>query len=307
MNKVLITGGTGLVGRKLSVLLKQRGYEVAIMSRTPKKAGDIPVYIWDPDKDSIDREAIHTTHCIIHLAGTNIGEKRWTTARKREIMDSRISSGRLILRNIDQGTIQLSTFITASATGYYGAVTSDRIFSENDPPSGDFLGQTCRDWEQVADEFTAMGIRTVKIRTGMVLSGQGGALSRLELPVKLGIGSAIGNGKQYMPWIHIDDLCRIYVTAMEDARMHGAYNAVAPEHVTNKEFISKLAWVLKKPLWFPDIPAALVRLLFGELSDVLLHGSRISSGKITSAGYKFLHPELDGALKQIYANSKAKK
>ena len=151
----------------------------------------------------------------------------------------------------------------------------------------------------MANKFTDIGVRTVKIRTGFVLSKEGGALSKMMTAVNVGLGSAIGSGRQFLPWIHIDDLCGIYIKAMEDTKMQGAYNAVAPEHKTNKEFTHSLAQILKKPFWFPNIPAIIMKIVFGRMSEILLNGSRVSAEKIRSAGYIFLYPNLEKALNQI--------
>ncbi len=299
MTRVLITGGTGLVGKHLCKRLQEKGYDVAILSRTGKQEAAIPTYTWDPDKKEIEKKAIETADCIIHLAGTNIGDKRWTDKRKHLIIDSRIKTGQLIFSKIKEQNKYLQTFISASAIGYYGTIISDNIFTETYPAANDFLGDTCRKWEQTADRFKELGIRTVKIRSGVVLTRQGGALSKMITPVKMGIGSAIGTGSQYLPWIHIDDLCNIYIKAIEDTRMNGAYNAVAPDHKTNKEFTRTLARVLKKPFWFPNLPAIIMKLMFGKMSGMLLRGSRISADKIKATGYKFLFPDLEIALTDL--------
>ena len=298
METILISGGTGLIGRQLCEKLKDKGYRVAILSRTNRQNTDTQIYHWDLDKKVIEKEAVETAGYIIHLAGANIGDKRWTTKRRQLIIDSRVNSGQLIFEKFMENN-KLKAFISASAIGYYGTVTSDRIFCEADPPSGDFLGETCRQWEQPADSFEKLGVRTVKIRTGIVLTRQGGALAKMIIPVKTGIGSAIGNGRQYMPWIHIDDLCGIYIKAIEDTQMNGAYNAVAPDHKTNRDFTKTLARVLKKPFWFPDIPAIVIKILYGKMSSILLKGSRVSSDKIRTAGYNFLFPELESALTNL--------
>jgi uncharacterized protein (TIGR01777 family) len=300
MSRVLITGGRGLVGQHLCEKLLDRGYEVAILSRNDAADSKIAHYTWNIDSKIVDREVINNSDFIIHLAGINIGGKRWTGKRKRKIVDSRIKSADLIFNNIDRHHTKLKAFISASAIGYYGGGTSEQIFHESDPPASDFLGKTCEQWEIAADQFNEIGVRTVKIRTGIVLSSQGGALSKLKIPVQLGFGSAIGNGRQYMPWIHLDDLCAIYIKAIEDQTMTGAYNAVAPEHITNKAFTRKMARVLHKPFWFPNIPAIAMRLLFGEMAVMLLSGSRVSSEKIVAAGYTFQYPDLDGALTEIF-------
>jgi hypothetical protein len=179
-------------------------------------------------------------------------------------------------------------------------VTSEKIFSETDPPADDFIGDVCRQWELSADRFQESGIRTVKVRTGIVLARKGGALDRMTLTVRPGLGSALGSGKQYNPWIHIDDLCNIYIRAIEDKSMAGSWNAVAPEHMTNKEFMRTLAKVLKKPFFFPTVPSFALKLLFGTMSVILLKGSRVSAGKILSAGYNFEFPDLENALKNLF-------
>lgn len=300
-SRVLITGGSGLIGKHLCRSLQEKGYEVAILSRSKDPDSDIPSYAWDIDRHLVDREVINNSDVIIHLAGVNIGGKRWTGKRKRKIIESRTKSADLIFNNIDRHHTKLRAFISASAIGYYGAGTSEQIFIEADPPASDFLGKSCGQWETVANRFNEIGIRTVTIRTGIVLSKQGGALSKFKLPIRLGFGSAIGHGRQYMPWIHLDDLCDIYIRALEDQGMTGAYNAVAPEHVTNKEFTRKVARALHKPFWFPNIPAIAMRLLFGEMSVMLLTGSRVSSEKIVAAGYSFRYPDLNGALTEIFS------
>jgi uncharacterized protein (TIGR01777 family) len=299
MAKVLITGGRGLVGTHLGKKLQASGYEIAILSRTRRNDNKRQTYYWDYNKNEIDKDAINTSDYIIHLAGENLGERRWTSKRKQLIVDSRIKSAELIYNNIDKENKRLRAFITASAIGYYGAITSDKIFSEADPPADDFLGQTCKKWEQVADRFTDVGVRTVKIRTGIVLAKQGGVLSKIIIPVKWGIGSAIGDGKQYFPWIHIDDLCSLYIKAIEDTQMIGAFNAVAPEHKTNKQFIETIAHSLDKPFWFPKIPAIALKVILGQMSEMILTGSRISSDKIINSDFVFRYSTLEIALEQL--------
>ena len=299
MQTILITGGTGVIGRELSVKLRSKGYRVAILSRTTKKNADIPHYYWDIPQKMIEKEAIETADYIIHLAGANIGDKRWSKQRRKLIIDSRVESANLLFDKISEARKKPKAFISASAIGYYGTTASDKIFCETDPPANDFLGETCRLWEQAADNFEKMGIRTVKIRTGIVLSKQGGVLTKMLTPTKFGIGSAIGSGRQYMPWIHIDDLCRIYVKAIEDTQMNGAYNAVAPDQPTNKDFIRTLAHVLKKPFWAPAIPSLAMKIMFGRMSSLLLEGSRVSSDKIIASGYNFLFPSLESALTDL--------
>lgn len=300
MARVLITGGSGLIGQALRIRLEEMGNEVVLLSRNGKKDRSNASFTWDIERGGIDKEALNESDYIIHLAGANIGAKRWTRKRKEEIRTSRIDSTNLIFSKLPAQK-KLKAFISASAIGYYGAISSEHIFTEADPPSDDFLGRTCRDWENVADQFMESGIRTVKIRTGIVLSKKGGALSRLKLLVKWGLGAALGNGRQYMPWIHIYDLCNIYLHAMEHDDMQGAYNAVAPEHVTNEALTRELAKALRRPFWFPNIPAFGMKILFGEMAVILLRGSRISSEKIRAAGFEFQYPDLGSALNHLFA------
>ncbi len=296
MAVVLITGGKGIVGKHLSNKLKEKGFTVAIVSRKSLKGNEIRTYAWDIDNNEIEKDAIETADYIIHLAGANIGDKRWTAKRRKLILDSRVKSGQLLFDKIKENKNNLKAFISASAIGYYGTITTDKIFSEEDLPANDFLGETCRQWEQAADNFEKLGIRTVKIRTGIVLTEEGGALAKMITPVKLGIGSAIGSGRQFMPWIHIDDLCAIYIKAIEDIHMNGTYNAVSPNRITNIEFTKTLARVLKKPLWFPKVPALLLKFIFGKMSEIILKGSSVSPEKIIKAGYQFEFSNLEETL-----------
>ncbi len=296
MASILITGGSGLIGNHLARKLTDKGYSIAILARSKHLNEAIPAYTWDIDKHEIENKALKSVDYIIHLAGANIGSKRWTSKRKKQIVDSRVKSGQLLFEKLKENKNQVKAFISASAIGYYGAITTDHIFTETDPPGSDFLGDTCKQWEQSADHFEQLGIRTVKIRTGVVLTKKHGALAKMMIPFKLGIGSVLGTGEQFMPWIHIDDLCGIYIKAVEDIQMQGVYNAAAPDYKTNREFTETLARVLKKLVWFPDTPALLLRLIFGKAADIILKGSRVSPEKIINAGYHFKFHDLENAL-----------
>jgi uncharacterized protein (TIGR01777 family) len=303
METVIITGGTGLIGKHLSRKLKEAGYNVALLSRKSSYANEFAVYSWDPEKNEIDKKAVLSADYIIHLAGAGIGDKRWTKKRRQLISDSRIKTCELIFNSVKETGTKIKAFISASGIGYYGAITSDKIFTETDQPSTDFIGEICRQWEHTADRFEKSGIRTVKIRTGIVLTKKGGALARMITTVRMGIGSALGNGRQYLPWIHIEDLCNIYIKAIEDISLKGAYNAVAPEHISNKDFMRTLAKVLNKPFFFPDVPAFIMKLLFGKMSGILLNGSRVSSDKIRASRYSFQFPDLESAMKDLLQKS----
>ena len=290
---VLITGGSGLIGRYLTSLLLSEGYKVSHLSRKSNQFGRVRVFRWDPEKGILDPNVFEGIDYIIHLAGANIGEKRWTKARKKEIISSRVDSAKLLLKVVRDNTIDLKGFISASAIGYYGSLTSEHIYTEEDPPAADFLGNTCREWEEEADRFNETAVRTVKIRTAVVLEKSDSAMAKLLKPAKLGIFPVLGSGKQYMPWIHIEDLVNIYLKAIRDENMHGAYNAVAPQHVSQKEFMRNLAAAMNKPFFQLPVPSFFLRLVIGEMADVVLKGSRINSDKInlTMFSYKFGHLE----------------
>lgn len=295
-SEVLITGGSGMIGRHLTSLLLAKGYKVAHLSRNLIPVTGVTVYKWNPEKQIIDRQAFEGIRYIIHLAGANLGEKRWTKKRKKEIVSSRVDSAQLILDQIKVNPGGITTFISASATGFYGTVTSEEIFTESDPPYSDFLGTTCRLWEEAADKFTRLGIRTVIIRSAVVLEKNDSALSRMLKPAQYGLVLRLGDGHQYMPWIHIDDLCRIYLKAIKDDNMTGAYNAVAPCHTDNNSFMKTVARVIRKPVFLPPLPAILIKSVIGERASVVLEGSRVSCEKIINAGYNFVYPDLENAL-----------
>ncbi|MEO6189272.1 MAG: TIGR01777 family oxidoreductase [Saprospiraceae bacterium] len=298
--KILIAGGSGVIGISLSQFLKQKGYQVSILSRSESQSSPFKTYLWNPEKDEIDKDAFENLKYVIQLSGANISEKRWTNERKKEIIESRIRTTNLLFLTIKNSKIKLKAFISASAIGYYGAVSSNHIYTESDPAGGDFLAKTCIEWEKTADQFNNIGIRTIKIRTGIVLTKTGGALSKMTMPIKFGFGSALGSGEQYFPWIHISDLCQIYLKAMRDDNMNGAYNAVAPSFIMNKDFTKSLAKALDKPLWLPNIPSFILKMIFGEMSIVLLHGSRISSEKLLAAGYHFQFKEIENTLIDLF-------
>jgi uncharacterized protein len=301
---VLITGGSGLIGRHLTSLLLPEGYNVSYLSRQSDKFGKVRVFHWDPEKGILDPAVFEGIDCIVHLAGANIGENRWTEKRKAEIVNSRVDSAKLLFKVIRDNDIKLKSFISASAVGYYGSITSDKIFSEEDSPGTDFLGSTCRKWEEGADLFQNNGIRTVKIRTAVVLEKNDSALSKLMMPAKFGFLVQTGNGRQYMPWIHIDDLCNVYLKAIQDINMNGSFNAVSPQHITHIEFVKTLALVMGKPLFPLNVPPFFIRAVLGEMSDVVLKGSRISSAKLISSGYKFIYPEVEISLKNVLCSGK---
>ena len=295
MSKVLITGGTGLIGSRLSGLLKAKGYEVIILTRNNNFKNSHDSFHWNIQEYSIDDSAFKNIDHILHLAGAGVADKRWSKKRKKEILTSRVVSTNLLYDTIKRLKIPLKSFVAASAIGYYGSTTTDKIFIETDQPHNDFLGNVCKLWERAIHQFENLKIRTVALRTGIVLSKDGGALEKMKTPII----TPIGNGKQYMPWIHIDDLCNLYINALEDNQYKGVYNAVSPEHITNYSFSKTLSYIFNKPFLSLTIPKFVFKLVFGEMSKIILNGSRISSRKLSQTGFEFKYEKLNNALKNL--------
>tara|TARA_B100000787_G_scaffold162672_1_gene143652 strand:- start:51853 stop:52791 length:939 start_codon:yes stop_codon:yes gene_type:complete len=295
MKRVLITGGTGLIGKRLSFLLKSKGYEVRILSRREQPDGEYKTFIWNIKDLSINDNAFKDLEFIIHLAGAGIADKRWSKKRKKEIINSRVESTNLLYNTIKRLKTPLKGFISASATGYYGSTTTKTIFKETDKAGTDFLGKVCRLWEKSIFKFKEDKIRTVALRTGIVLSKNGGALKKMRTPVI----TPLGDGKQHMPWIHIDDLCELYIKAIEDDRFEGAFNAISSDHQSNISFSKAVAKIYKYPFLSIGAPKFILRFVFGEMSTIILNGSRISANKIKQTGFKFKFNNLNDALKNL--------
>jgi uncharacterized protein (TIGR01777 family) len=295
---VLISGGSGFIGRNLTTLLLAKGYSVSILSRSEKQnKGDVFYYKWDVAKQTIDDEAILKADYIIHLAGENIAEKRWTAKRKAAIIDSREKSTQLLYSVLKKHYKKLDAFVSASAVGIYGAVNGEEICTENMKPANDFLGYTCQKWEDSIDFIENLNIRTVKIRTGLVLGKNDGFLKKLIPLFKYRLGSALGSGKQYMPWIHVDDLCAIYLQAISDTSMEGPYNAAICDNTTNTVFSKTLARVFGYSIWLPNVPAFVLKLVMGEMAKIVLTGRRVSSDKMEQTGFKFKFNNLEEAIR----------
>ncbi|WPR71049.1 TIGR01777 family oxidoreductase [Flavobacterium sp. NG2] len=294
---ILITGGTGFVGKHLTNLLISKGFSVSVLSRSKRANKEsLSYYTWDIDKFIIDEEAVLNADCIIHLAGENIAGKRWTQSRKKAIVDSRVQPVKLIESILKKHNKKLDAFISASGVGIYGGYNKTKICSEERVAATDFLGSTCQKWEAVADEMALYANRIVKVRTGLVL-GKGGFLSKILPLFKWRLGSAIGTGKQFMPWIHIDDLCRIYLEAIENPQMNGAYNAAVFDNTTNAIFSKKLAKVLGYKILLPNVPAFMLRILLGEMAVIVLTGQRVSPEKIKKLGFQFQYKDLETAIR----------
>ena len=291
---ILLTGGSGLIGSELTEKLIEYGHQVRILTR--EKDIEHPFYHWS--KDRIDDKVFENLDGIIHLAGASIS-KRWTKSYKKEVLDSRVDTANLLFRYVQKHQNKLKFFISASGTAYYGQITSDKIFVENDSPHSDFLGKVCVEWENAAFQFQELGARVVCLRTSLVLAKNGDGFRLLKKPIQLGVGANLGNGKQWLPWIHLDDLVQMYVDTVNKSEMNGSYNASSPENLSYSEFNHLLAKKLNKPFFMPNIPSFMMRFVLGEMSDLVLKGSRINPTKIEEDGFIFKFPTLEKALDDL--------
>jgi uncharacterized protein (TIGR01777 family) len=295
--RILITGASGLVGTRLTELLTLRGYEVCHLSRG--RSNMIKTFQWDVDKQTIERGALDGVDTIVHLAGANVSEKRWTEKRKKVIIDSRVESTKLLAREISQSGNSVRNFISASATGYYGFKHPEKVFTESDAPGRDFLANVTQLWEAAVDKISSPQIRVVKMRIGVVLAKEGGALKPMAIASKWFVGSPLGSGNQFLSWIHIDDLCEMFIKAIEDQNIRGALNAVSPHPVTNRELTQAIAIKLHRPVLLPAVPSFVLRLMFGEMADIVLEGNRASAKKIMESGFVYKFADMQTALDDL--------
>jgi uncharacterized protein (TIGR01777 family) len=292
MKHVLIAGGTGLIGRRLQSLLAAEGHTVCILTRNPGKQNE---YYWDPIKKEIDQKALENVQVLINLSGAGIADTKWTARRKKELYDSRIGANEFLFSRINEMP-HLEHFISSSGINAYGYDNGQTEHVETDPFGTDFLSELVQKWEESADLFKRR-CKVAKVRTAVVLDPKGGALSRMKGPIKMGIGSPLGSGDQQMPWIHCDDLVRIFQHIMNN-HLEGAYNAVGGNN-SNREFMKTMSSVMKKPFFFPNVPAFVLKLMFGEMADMLLKGAKGSNQLIRSTGYEFAFTDLEKAMSDV--------
>ena len=317
---IVITGGTGLVGTRLTQLMLEKGWQVRVLVREARQIPKVKTFLWDISSQTIDPAALQQVDAIVHLAGAGIADERWTEARKKEIISSRTDSARLLYNALPNpekrpplsdvpgqaatspaaiGERQRLVFVSASAIGIYGGDSGASVMTEDSPKGTDFLAQVCKVWEASADEFEKKNVRTVHLRIGIVLSDKGGALPKLVQPIRLGAGAALGSGKQVMSWIHIDDLCRMFIYAIENQALTGAYNAVAPHPVSNETLTHQAAGVLKKWVLPIHVPAFTLRLAFGEMVSAVLSNNTVSCEKVSRTGFTYLFTESQKALEDL--------
>lgn len=306
---ILITGGTGLVGKALTKALVEKDYKVIILTRTITgkiSTASVSYATWNVEKQQIDIAALQKADHIIHLAGAGVVEKKWTETYKKEIVESRTKSSRLLYEALKNNENKIRVVVSASAIGWYGPDTDPvKPFVETDKPDNTFLGQTCKLWEASVDAIASLGKRIVKVRIGIVLGNGGGALEEFRKPIKFGVAAILGNGKQIVSWIHIEDLCKIFITAIENETLSGSYNAVAPKPASNKTLTLSLAKAMKGKFFIPmHVPAFVLKLMMGDRSIEVLKSATVSSKKIQDAGFEFTFDTIEAAMADLAATDR---
>ena len=299
VEKVLITGASGLIGQRLTSLLLKEGVDCNLLGREGKsnlKDKRVKAFKWDIDTGEMDERAFEGVTAIIHLAGAGVADKRWTESRKKEIVESRVKSADLIYRFLKKGNHQVKTFISASAVGYYGDCGAELV-SENHKPANTFLADVCKKWEQGAVKIGRLGIREVRCRIGIVLAEKGGALPELVKTIPLGVAGYFAKDNLYYPWIHIDDVCGIMIHALENPKLNGPYNTTAPGPILLKVLMQHILKVKKSSAILVPAPPFALKLAMGEMSEMLLSSQNCSDKKILDAGYRFKYADIDEALK----------
>lgn len=297
-NIILLAGGSGLIGRALAQKLRASGRRVRTLSRARVSDDEPDRFFWDPERDFLNPEALRGVSVIINLAGANIGEKKWSARRKEEIVASRVKSHAAFARRFEEEKLKPALYISASAVGYYGDRGAE-ILTEDSAHGRGFLADTTVEWEKAAARAEAYAERAVRLRIGVVLSRTGGALEKMALPVRMYAGAPLGDGQQYMSWIHIEDLCAMFQTAITDETWRGIYNAVAPQAITNLEMTRAIARVLKRPLFMPAVPAGALQLMLGEMAALVLESARATPARAIEANFPFQYSDVDAALADL--------
>ncbi|WP_295121893.1 TIGR01777 family oxidoreductase [uncultured Chitinophaga sp.] len=306
METILVTGGTGLVGKALTSFLLERGYRVIILTRKPRYSDNerLSYAQWDPSAGTLEAGVLQGADHIVHLAGAGVSDHRWTASYKREILDSRIKAGNLLYEQLKSQPNKVKTIISASATGYYGETTDENHpFREHDAPANDFLGTVCQAWENSVKQMESLGKKVILLRTGIVLSREGGALKEFYKPLRFGFATILGSGDQYISWIHMQDLVRLYFNAIVNTELGGgAYNAVAPAPVKHKTLVMAMAHAAKgKSFIAMPVPSFVLKIALGEMSVEVLKSVIASAEKIQQTGFQFSYPVIDKAMEQLFA------
>ncbi len=294
----LITGGTGLVGQRLTELLLADGHEVKHLSRSKKTGGQAQSFVWNPAEDYVDPEALAGVDVIVHLAGADIAEARWSEARKKELVDSRVETLNLLKRQLVGTSHTVTTLISSSAQGYYEPNQS-RVLHEDDSADPGFMGQLCAGWEAAATSWTELGVRVAINRIGLVLSRRGGVLEALMAPIEKRLSPIFGSGSQTYSWIHVDDLCKIIMLEAEDASMHGVFNAAAPNPVSQRDLSQAITAQLGTPVLTLRAPQFFLKAVMGERAIVVTDSFTLSSDKVQKAGYTFQYQTIDQAMAEL--------
>lgn len=298
MKNILIAGGTGLIGTKLSHLLRGKGYNVSHLSRHADSNAEFPTFAWQPEKGTYDKKAFENVDAIINLAGAGIVDKRWTDERKRIIIESRTETNSLIAKYLQTEKHSVKAYISASAIGFY-ADRGATLMTEKDVSGKGFLAQSTVAWENAIAKVQATGVRTVALRIGIVLSTEGGALPEMLMPFHFRLGAYFGDGQQYVSWIHIDDMCRMFLFALENEKMSGVFNAVAPQPLTNYEFTKAMIEAKGGGYMLFPAPAFALRLVMGEMAATVLGSTNVSSQKIENQGFVFNFKDAISALNDL--------
>ncbi len=296
---ILISGGTGLVGSHLAQMLIHHGYQISFLSRQYRSLTGIETIRWNPEEQWIAEFDMKDPLVIINLAGENLSAGAWTPEQKKKILNSRVDSVNLIKKLVEQKKDQITRVISTSAIGYYGTYTSNEVFEEENPSGSDFLADTCMKWEKAIQTIADTGVSTACIRTGVVLSNMGGALKAMQESMRLGLALPLGSGAQWVPWIHVRDLIRIFEFLIDKPQIQGVYNAVSPAEDTNRSLTKAIAKVRKKVFVPIGVPAFILKMILGEMAVISLHGSRVSSEKIQKTGFRFQHTEIESALRSF--------
>lgn len=306
METIMVTGGTGLVGKALTSFLLERGYKVIILTRNPGYSDNdhLSYAHWDPAAGKLELSALQEADHIVHLAGAGVSDHRWTASYKKEILDSRVKGSTFLYEQLKQHPNKVRKVISSSATGYYGETTDpSQPFREIDAPANDFLGTVCQAWENSVIPIESLGKTVIRLRTGIVLSREGGALKEFYKPLRFGFATILGSGDQYISWIHMHDLVRLYFNAIvNDNLENGAYNAVAPVPVKHKTLVLAMAHAARGKTFIPmPVPSFALKIALGEMSVEVLKSVNASAEKIQQTGFQFSYPTIDKAMEQLFA------